>query len=147
MSKNHPGKNRCPASVGSSSQHTAPLHYFGSDVPIKLTSMRGKGEDGCEISDADHKTARMAINLQTFCSWAIIQDPTQQGTQKNTFVAWDGRDWITQPTALILPHQTYTFSKQQKPVKQGLSLFTGGVLGSNCLLRVLAFQIRLTLCL
>ncbi|GBO35308.1 hypothetical protein AVEN_125560-2-1, partial [Araneus ventricosus] len=37
-----------------------------------------------------------------FCSWTIMQDPTQKGTQGNTFVARDGRGWI-------LPHQTFTF--------------------------------------
>ncbi|GBL96982.1 hypothetical protein AVEN_254043-1 [Araneus ventricosus] len=58
---------------------------------------------------AYHKTARMAINFEGFCSWVITQDPTQQGSQKSTFVAWDGRDWTTWPTARILPHQTFTF--------------------------------------
>ncbi|GBL96921.1 hypothetical protein AVEN_182505-1 [Araneus ventricosus] len=55
---------------------------------------------------ADHKTARMAISLEGFWSWTIMQDPTQQGTQKNTFVAWDGRDWITRSTSPILLHQS-----------------------------------------
>ncbi|GBN71710.1 hypothetical protein AVEN_218530-1 [Araneus ventricosus] len=47
---------------------------------------------------ADHKTARMAISLEGFYSWTIMQDPIQQGTQKNTFVALDGRDWTTRRT-------------------------------------------------
>ncbi|GBO35369.1 hypothetical protein AVEN_226390-1 [Araneus ventricosus] len=42
--KNHPGKNRCPASEGNSSQPAAPLHCFGSDVPTVLTSLQQKGE-------------------------------------------------------------------------------------------------------
>ncbi|GBN59969.1 hypothetical protein AVEN_103951-1 [Araneus ventricosus] len=42
--KNHPGKNRCPASEGSSSQPATPLHCFGSDIPIVLTSILGKDE-------------------------------------------------------------------------------------------------------
>ncbi|GBO11573.1 hypothetical protein AVEN_5568-1 [Araneus ventricosus] len=64
---------------------------------------------GAEGPHADPKTAGKAISLQAFCSWTILQDPSQQGTQKNTFVAWDGRDWITRPTAPILPHQTFIF--------------------------------------
>ncbi|GBO17936.1 hypothetical protein AVEN_26845-1 [Araneus ventricosus] len=44
ISRNHPGKNRCPESEGSSSRSSAPLHCFGSDVPIVLTSMEEKGE-------------------------------------------------------------------------------------------------------
>ncbi|GBM14676.1 hypothetical protein AVEN_97186-1 [Araneus ventricosus] len=59
---------------------------------------------------ANRKTARMAISLEGFCSWTITQDPTQQETQKNTFFTWYGRDWMTRPTAPILPHQTFTFS-------------------------------------
>ncbi|GBL91341.1 hypothetical protein AVEN_203492-1 [Araneus ventricosus] len=47
ISRNHPGKNRCPANEGSSSQPDVPLHCFGSDVPIVLTSMQEKGEDEC----------------------------------------------------------------------------------------------------
>ncbi|GBM95991.1 hypothetical protein AVEN_38829-1 [Araneus ventricosus] len=39
--------------------------------------------------------ARSGLLSRGFCSWAIMQDSTQQGIQKNTFVAWDGRDWIT----------------------------------------------------
>ncbi|GBN73908.1 hypothetical protein AVEN_259132-1 [Araneus ventricosus] len=57
---------------------------------------------GAEGPHVDHKTARMAISLKVFCSWTIMQDPTQQGTQKKTFVAWDRRDWITRPTDLHL---------------------------------------------
>ncbi|GBL90880.1 hypothetical protein AVEN_27987-2-1, partial [Araneus ventricosus] len=41
---NHPGKNRCPESEGSSSQPFAPLHCFRSDFPIGLTSLQEKGE-------------------------------------------------------------------------------------------------------
>ncbi|GBM52806.1 hypothetical protein AVEN_21239-1 [Araneus ventricosus] len=37
-----------------------------------------------------------------------MQDPTEQGSQKNTFVAWNGRDWITMTTPLILPHKTFS---------------------------------------
>ncbi|GBM77859.1 hypothetical protein AVEN_24611-1 [Araneus ventricosus] len=44
ISRNNPGKNRCPASEESSSHPAAPLHCFGSDVPIVLTSMQGRGE-------------------------------------------------------------------------------------------------------
>ncbi|GBM67017.1 hypothetical protein AVEN_135511-1 [Araneus ventricosus] len=43
ISRNHPGKNRCPVSEGSS-QPSAPLHFIGSDVPIVKTTMQGKGE-------------------------------------------------------------------------------------------------------
>ncbi|GBN48005.1 hypothetical protein AVEN_243065-1 [Araneus ventricosus] len=64
---------------------------------------------GAEVSHADQKTARMAINLEWVCSWTIKQDPTQQGKQKNTFIDWNGRDSITQPTDPILPHQTFIF--------------------------------------
>ncbi|GBO01790.1 hypothetical protein AVEN_18671-1 [Araneus ventricosus] len=53
---NHPGKNRRPAREGSS-QPAAPLHGFGSNVPIVLTSMQEKGESlmgkdrGCKQGD------------------------------------------------------------------------------------------------
>ncbi|GBM17139.1 hypothetical protein AVEN_251050-1 [Araneus ventricosus] len=57
---------------------------------------------GAEGPHVDHKTARMAISLEVFCSWTIMQDPIQLGTQKNTFVAWHGRDWITRNTDLHL---------------------------------------------
>ncbi|GBM11196.1 hypothetical protein AVEN_133926-1 [Araneus ventricosus] len=63
---------------------------------------------GAEGPHIDHKTATTAISLERFCSWTIMQDPTQQGTQKNTFVSRDGRDWTTRSTAPILPHQTFT---------------------------------------
>ncbi|GBN30952.1 hypothetical protein AVEN_1753-1 [Araneus ventricosus] len=39
--------------------------------------------------------------------------PTQQGTQKSTFVGWDGRYWITLPTALILPIRLLYFSRNE----------------------------------
>ncbi|GBO43304.1 hypothetical protein AVEN_105786-1 [Araneus ventricosus] len=42
-------------------------------------------------------------------SKTIMQDPTQQGAQKNAFVDWDGRGWMTLPTAPILPQHTFTF--------------------------------------
>ncbi|GBO30342.1 hypothetical protein AVEN_55112-1 [Araneus ventricosus] len=45
---------------------------------------------GAEALHIDHKTASMAVNLEGLCSRTIMQDPTQQGTQKNTFVAWNG---------------------------------------------------------
>ncbi|GBM53961.1 hypothetical protein AVEN_18727-1 [Araneus ventricosus] len=51
---------------------------------------------GVEGLHADHKTARMAMSLEGF--WTIMQASTQQGTQKKTFVAWHGGDWITRPT-------------------------------------------------
>ncbi|GBM02845.1 hypothetical protein AVEN_52024-1 [Araneus ventricosus] len=57
IQRNHPGKSRCPAREGSSSQPAAPLHCFVSDVPIVLTSMQEKGESlmgqdrGCKPSD------------------------------------------------------------------------------------------------
>ncbi|GBL76917.1 hypothetical protein AVEN_12593-1 [Araneus ventricosus] len=57
---------------------------------------------GAEGPHVDHKTARMAISLEVFCSWTIMKDPTQQGAQKNTFVVWDGIDWIIRPTDLHL---------------------------------------------
>ncbi|GBN06483.1 hypothetical protein AVEN_218145-1 [Araneus ventricosus] len=47
--------------------------------------------------------ARMAMSLEWFCSWTIMQDLAQQVTQKNTFFAWDGRHWITQPTSCPMP--------------------------------------------
>ncbi|GBM25629.1 hypothetical protein AVEN_82748-1 [Araneus ventricosus] len=40
ISRNHSGKNRCPASEGSSSQPAAPLHCFGSDVSKFFTAFR-----------------------------------------------------------------------------------------------------------
>ncbi|GBN14019.1 hypothetical protein AVEN_40625-1 [Araneus ventricosus] len=46
---------------------------------------------GAEGSYADHKTSRMEISLEGFCSWTIMQDPTQQGAQKGTFLSWNGR--------------------------------------------------------
>ncbi|GBM76185.1 hypothetical protein AVEN_145235-1, partial [Araneus ventricosus] len=58
----------------------------------------------------DHKTARKAMSLEGFCSWTIMQDPTQQETQTNAFVVGDGRDCITGPKAPILDHQTFKFS-------------------------------------
>ncbi|GBO27978.1 hypothetical protein AVEN_139322-1 [Araneus ventricosus] len=64
---------------------------------------------GAERHRDDHETARMEISIEGFCSWTIMQDPTQQGTQKNAFVAWDGRNWITQPTDSSLSNQTFTF--------------------------------------
>ncbi|GBN13863.1 hypothetical protein AVEN_274455-1 [Araneus ventricosus] len=39
----------------------------------------------------------MTISLEGFCSRTIMQDPTEQGTEKNRFVAWGRRDWITRP--------------------------------------------------
>ncbi|GBN39320.1 hypothetical protein AVEN_167742-1 [Araneus ventricosus] len=53
----HPDECPCPASEVSSSQPVAPLHCFGSDVPIVLTSMQEKGESlmrqdqGCRPGD------------------------------------------------------------------------------------------------
>ncbi|GBN55645.1 hypothetical protein AVEN_187632-1 [Araneus ventricosus] len=44
ISRNHPGKNRCPSDRRSASQPIAALHCFGSDVSIVLTSMQEKGE-------------------------------------------------------------------------------------------------------
>ncbi|GBM20751.1 hypothetical protein AVEN_105974-1 [Araneus ventricosus] len=99
ISRNHPGRNRCPASEGRSSQPAAPIHCFGSDVPIVLTSMQEKVKMGAEGPHADHNTARMAISLEGFCCWTIMQDTKQQGTQKNTVVTWDWRDWVTRSTA------------------------------------------------
>ncbi|GBN93362.1 hypothetical protein AVEN_260733-1 [Araneus ventricosus] len=52
---------------------------------------------GAEGPHTDRKTTRIAISLEGFCSWTIMQDPTQQGTQKNTSVTWNWRDWITRP--------------------------------------------------
>ncbi|GBN65978.1 hypothetical protein AVEN_69530-1, partial [Araneus ventricosus] len=54
------------------------------------------------------------LSRRFFFPWTIMQDPTQQGTQKNIFVAWDGRDWITLPTAPILAHHTFTFFPAMK---------------------------------
>ncbi|GBN33697.1 hypothetical protein AVEN_149984-1 [Araneus ventricosus] len=57
ITRNHPGKNRCPVSEGTSSHPTAPLHCFGSDITIVLTSMQKKGESlkgkdwGCRPGD------------------------------------------------------------------------------------------------
>ncbi|GBM12325.1 hypothetical protein AVEN_116769-1 [Araneus ventricosus] len=65
---------------------------------------------GAEGHHTDHKTTRMSISLEGFCSWTIMQYPTQQATQKNTFVAWGGSDWFIRPEAPILPHQTFTIS-------------------------------------
>ncbi|GBN11824.1 hypothetical protein AVEN_147003-1 [Araneus ventricosus] len=53
---------------------------------------------GAEGPHADRKTARMVISLEGFCSWKIMQDPTQQGTQKYTFLPLYERDWIIRPT-------------------------------------------------
>lgn len=47
--------------------------------------------------------------VEKFCSWTIMQDSTRQETQTNTFVSWDGEDWITRPTVPILSHQTFLF--------------------------------------
>ncbi|GBL78837.1 hypothetical protein AVEN_48831-1 [Araneus ventricosus] len=50
-------KNMCPANERSTSQPDAPLHCFGSDVPIVLTSLQEKGESlmwrdrGCRQGD------------------------------------------------------------------------------------------------
>ncbi|GBM25792.1 hypothetical protein AVEN_188389-1 [Araneus ventricosus] len=57
ISRKYPGKNRCPASEGRSSQPATPLPCFKSDVPIVLTSLKEKGESlmgqdrGCRPSD------------------------------------------------------------------------------------------------
>ncbi|GBN82269.1 hypothetical protein AVEN_204975-1 [Araneus ventricosus] len=77
---------------------------------MELTSLQEKVKMGAEGPHAYHKSARMVISLKGFCSWTIMQDSTQQGTQKNSFVAGDGRDKITRPTDPILHHQTFTFS-------------------------------------
>ncbi|GBN33914.1 hypothetical protein AVEN_169934-1 [Araneus ventricosus] len=58
---------------------------------------------GTEGPHADNKTAKMAKSLDWCCSWTIMQDPALQGTQQNTFVSWDGRHWITQPTSCLMP--------------------------------------------
>ncbi|GBN49375.1 hypothetical protein AVEN_162332-1 [Araneus ventricosus] len=76
ISRNHSVKNRCPESEGSSLQPAAPLHCFRSDVPIVLNSMQKKGKAATEGPHADLKTAIMAISLEGFCSWTIMQDPT-----------------------------------------------------------------------
>ncbi|GBO43236.1 hypothetical protein AVEN_111211-1 [Araneus ventricosus] len=49
-------------------------------------------------SSQEHPFA--ALRLPTglregFCSWMIMQDPTQQGTRKDTFFGWNERDCIT----------------------------------------------------
>ncbi|GBL84125.1 hypothetical protein AVEN_118543-1 [Araneus ventricosus] len=58
ISRNHPGKNRCPESEGSSSQPSTSLHCLGSDFTTVLTSVQEKGEDGCRrisSSSQDYK--------------------------------------------------------------------------------------------
>ncbi|GBM50159.1 hypothetical protein AVEN_50055-1 [Araneus ventricosus] len=67
-SSNHPLKNRCPASEGSSPESTVHLHFFGKDVPIVLLHCRKKVKIGGEGSQADHKLSRMAISLEGVCS-------------------------------------------------------------------------------
>ncbi|GBN45435.1 hypothetical protein AVEN_127765-1 [Araneus ventricosus] len=62
---------------------------------------------------------RKGSSAEGFCSRTIMQDPTQQGTQKNTFVAWDGRDRVTRPTAPNLLHQTFNFFSGIKPELSG----------------------------
>ncbi|GBM35371.1 hypothetical protein AVEN_181481-1 [Araneus ventricosus] len=109
------------------------MNMFGSDDPIVLTSMQGKGESlmGAVGSDqgsrvegfyswtimqdptqqGTHSSPGMGdqgSRVERFYSWTIMQDPTQQGTQKNTFVAWDGRDGIARPT---VPNQTFSCIK------------------------------------
>ncbi|GBM90514.1 hypothetical protein AVEN_215775-1 [Araneus ventricosus] len=37
---------------------------------------------GAEGPHADHKIEKMAISIEEFCPWTIMQLPTQQGTQK-----------------------------------------------------------------
>ncbi|GBN96741.1 hypothetical protein AVEN_216709-1 [Araneus ventricosus] len=74
--------------------------------------MYEKGKMGAEGPQADQETTIMAISLEMSRSWMIMQKPTQYGTQKNIFVACDGRDWIIRPTAPILPHQIFTFFLQ-----------------------------------
>ncbi|GBN94291.1 hypothetical protein AVEN_123452-1 [Araneus ventricosus] len=61
---------------------------------------------GAEGPHANHKTGRMAISLEGFCSWTIIQDPTQQRIHSSP-----GKEEIgsSRPTPPILPHQTFTF--------------------------------------
>ncbi|GBN47085.1 hypothetical protein AVEN_180385-1 [Araneus ventricosus] len=38
---------------------------------------------GAEGPHADHKTARMAISLEGFCSWTTMQDPTARDTKEH----------------------------------------------------------------
>ncbi|GBM34535.1 hypothetical protein AVEN_43190-1 [Araneus ventricosus] len=128
--RNHPGKNRWPASKGTSSQPCAPLHCFGRDVPIVRLHCRKKVKMGVEGPYADHKAANMAIKLDGFCSWTIMQDFTQ-GTLKNTFVTWDGRDWITRSEApsdfhlfpALSQHYQYVTSEPMKRFRKAVKNF------------------------
>lgn len=51
--------------------------------------------------------------VEVFYSWTIMQDPTQQGTQTNIFIAWGVRDWITWPAASFLSHFTFFLHMNQ----------------------------------
>lgn len=53
--------------------------------------------------------------VKVLCSWTKMQNHTQQGSHKIRFITLDGRDWITRPTAPILPHRTFTCSLHWKP--------------------------------
>ncbi|GBO23839.1 hypothetical protein AVEN_260311-1 [Araneus ventricosus] len=56
VSRNHPGKNRCPASEGNSSQPIALAIASEVTYQIVMMSMQDEGPH------ADHKTERMAIS-------------------------------------------------------------------------------------
>ncbi|GBN90602.1 hypothetical protein AVEN_217014-1 [Araneus ventricosus] len=85
ISRNHPCENRCLASEGGSSQSAAPLHCFGSDVPIVLISMQEKEESlmgldrGCKpggpvspITSDECEELQQAKSRTSFARWALI---------------------------------------------------------------------------
>ncbi|GBM04376.1 hypothetical protein AVEN_199136-1 [Araneus ventricosus] len=84
---------------------------IGSDVPVVLTSMQEKSENlivqdrGCR--DRPGLLSRWVLFLDD-----NARHHTARDTKKNTFAAWDGRDWITRPTVPILPHHNFTFFLQ-----------------------------------
>ncbi|GBM93135.1 hypothetical protein AVEN_111780-1, partial [Araneus ventricosus] len=67
--RNHPGGNRCPPSEGISSQPTVPLHCFGSDIPIVLTSAQEKGSS---LIGAVGRASKLSNSRRRMCSFLSL---------------------------------------------------------------------------
>ncbi|GBM66617.1 hypothetical protein AVEN_109025-1 [Araneus ventricosus] len=74
---------------------------------------------GAEGPHADYNTARMAISLEGFGSWTIMQDPTQQGTQALPRMVDIGSPG---PTAPIMPPSGFLLSPALKSALLGRHL-------------------------